>query len=202
MKYHPLCAFAIAAALLCSGQIAQAETKIGLVNFMKIQNDFYLTHEERKNFEAQRTEKFAAVNDLRSQINTLAQAQQERQKQITDPLLSKEAKEKVMMEAQEAQGKITSIQREVLETEAKVQKELAEAATKIQRTITDQIHATINTMAATKGYDLVLNHRFGANGIPVFAYVNTDTLEEMTDEVIAELNKNAPAGWTPPAPAE
>ncbi len=196
MKSQSLLLFSIAFTFVTSG-LAQAETKIGLIDFARIQREFYRTYEERENFESQREEKLGKVDEFRTKIKDLAQKQQERQKQISDPTLSQDAKDKILSEAQEAQGQIASLQREAIETEAKVQKELNDMAAEIQKSLTKQIYETIGTLSESKGLDLVFNRSFGLNGIPVVAYSGTANLEDFSDAVIAELNKPKP-GFTPP----
>ncbi len=202
MKRSSLLLLSFVLSVLAFSEVAHAQAKIGLVDFARIQREYYMTYTERTNYEAQRSERLAKVDELRGKMKELIEVQQQRQQQVSDPTLSEENKEKILAEAQEAQGQIASLQREAIETEAKVQKELNDMANEIQRRLTKEIYDTIGAISGDKGLDLVFNRSFGLNGIPVVAYSTTANLEDFSDAVIADLNKDAPAGWTPPTGEE
>lgn len=178
---------------------ANAETKIGLIDFARLQREFFKTDVERKNFDAKRKDALEKVNERREKLKSMIEEQQGADKSLKDPTLSKENKEKVLEAARERMGKITSLQKESIELDARANAELATLANEIQRNLTKEIYDMIGTIAAEKGLDLVFNRTFGINGVPTLAYSATKTLEDFTDEVSKRLNKDAPAGWKPPA---
>ncbi len=206
MKSRFIIATLAATTLIAGGQLqfAQAQdVKMGLVDFARMQRQFYRTDSERQNFEKKRTEERAKVEERKAALKGLIQEQQAAQKKLSDPTLSEGAKKKIMDDAMERQGKITSVQRETLELETRLNKELAEKANEIQRSLTKEIYDVIGKVAEAKKLDVVFNRTFGINGVPTVAYSRaSENLPDFTDDVIAELNKNAPAGWKPPADPE
>lgn len=189
----------LAALAALAAPAANAQAKIGLVDFARLQREFFKTDQERKSFEGKRKEAVDKVGERRQKLKELIEEQQAAEKSLKDPTLSEENKKKVLEAARERVGKITSLQKESIELDSRANAELATLANEIQRNLTKEIYDTIGTIAAKKGLDLVFNRTFGINGVPTLAYSSTQNLEDFTDEVAKELNKGAPAGWKPPA---
>ncbi len=206
MKSRFLTVTLTAATLFGAGQFQQAQAqdvKMGLIDFARMQRQFYRTDSEREQFEAQRTEERNKVEERKAKLKELIQQQQTAQKELGDATLSEAKKKSIMDEAMERQGQITSAQREILELETRLNKELADKANEIQRSLTKEIYEVIGKVAESKGLDVVFNRTFGINGVPTVAFSKaSDALPDFTDEVVAELNKGAPAGWKPPADTE
>lgn len=192
--------------MLLSGGAAQAEDlKVGLIDFARIQKEYYRTEKERSQFEADRAEKLKLIEERKASLKDLIQKQQAAQKKLGDPTLSNDNKEGILAEGKERAGQIMSLERETVETESQMQKELADSANAIQRSLTKEIYDVIGEIAEAKDMDFVLNRTFGINGVPTVAYSSEKRIPDFSDEVIAQLNENAPEGWTPQtveAPAE
>ncbi|MBU6300342.1 MAG: OmpH family outer membrane protein [Verrucomicrobia bacterium] len=203
MKFRILTTCLLAAAAFTAGQAqAQQPAKIGLVDFARLQREFYRTDLERKSFQAKRDEERKKVEERRLKFKELLDLQAGAQKKLKDPTLSDDAKKKVVEEATERQGQLQSLQQELLELEGKINAELAAKANDVQKSLTEEIYNTIGEVAKAKSYDLVLNRTFGINGVPTVAYSSTTNLTDLTEEVGKKLNSKAPAGWTPPKEGE
>lgn len=189
----------VAALAALAAPAANAQAKIGLIDFARLQREFFKTDVERKNFEAKRKEAVDKVNERREKLKQLLEEQQGAEKSLKDPTLSEDNKKKVLEAARERVGKITSLQKESIELDSRANAELASLANEIQRKLTKEIYETIGAIAAEKGLDLVFNRTFGINGVPTLAYSSEKNLQDFTDEVAKKLNKEAPAGWKPPA---
>jgi len=193
----PTCIATVAA--LGVGQLhAQTPAKVGLVDFARLQREFFRTDLERKSFQSKRDEERAKVEERRKKFKELLQAQGEAQKKLKDPTLSEDAKKKVIEEANERHGQVLSLQQEILELESKVNAELAAKANEVQKSLTEEIYNTIGEISKAQSFDVVLNRTFGINGVPTVAYSSSERLTDLTDEVSKKLNSKAPAGWTPP----
>lgn len=200
-QFLPL--FFLTAFLVPSGALQAEDLKVGLVDFARIQQEYWRTDDERVRFETERDERMKQVEERKAQIKELIQSQQDAQKKVQDPTLSKEMKDKIMKEGLERRGQIGSLDREILEMEAAIQKDLAVKANTIQRSLTKEIYDVIGEVAEEMDLDFALNRTFGINGVPTVAYSSTKRLEDFSDKVIERLNANAPEGWTPPEkPAE
>ncbi|MEO0445494.1 MAG: OmpH family outer membrane protein [Verrucomicrobiota bacterium] len=197
MKPYSVLLATIAGSLLAAISV-NAETKIGLIDFARLQREFFKTDLERQSFAAKREEAREKVAERRAKLKELLLAQQDAEKGLKDPTTSESKKQEILEAARERVGQITALQKEAIELESRSNSELALQANEIQRSLTSEIYDMIGQLAAEKGLDLVFNRTFGINGVPTVAYSSTQSLEDFTDQISAKLNEAAPAGWTPP----
>ena len=202
MNRQLLTLFFLTAFLVPSGALQAEDLKVGLVDFARIQQEYWRTDDERVRFETERDDRMKQVEERKAQIKDLIQSQQDAQEKVQDPTLSKEMKDKIMKEGLERRGQIGSLDREILEMEASIQKDLATKANTIQRSLTKEIYDVIGEVAEELDLDFALNRTFGINGVPTVAYSSTKRLQDFSDLVIERLNANAPEGWEPKKPAE
>jgi Skp family chaperone for outer membrane proteins len=201
MKLRSLSPLIAAAALVGGASLAPAQDavpKIGLVDFARLQREFFRTDAERKAFEAKRDEERKKVEERRGKLKELLDAQEKANQEFKDPAISEDKRKQIAEQANERQGQVNGLLRELSELEAKINAELAQKANDVQRSLTKEIYDVIGEVAEAKGYDVVLNRTFGINGVPTVAYSSTKSLVDLTEEVSKKLNANAPAGWTPP----
>jgi len=200
MKLRTLPSLLLAAALGLSAQAASAQNapKIGLVDFAKLQREFFRTDVERKAFEAKRDEERKKVEERRTKLKELLDAQEKANTEFKDPAISEDKRKQIAEDANERQGQVNGLLRELSELEAKINAELAQKANEVQRSLTKEIYDVIGAVAEAGGYDVVLNRTFGINGVPTVAYSSTKSLVDISEDVSKKLNANAPAGWTPP----
>jgi Skp family chaperone for outer membrane proteins len=203
MNFRLLTTCIATAAVLGSGQLhAQQPAKIGLVDFARLQREFFRTDLERKSFQAKRQEDLVKVEERRKKFKDLLQAQGDAQKKLKDPTLSEDKKKEVVTEATERQGQLQSLQQELMELESTINAELSKKANEVQQSLTGEIYKTVGEVAEAQGYDVVLNRTFGINGVPTVAFSSTKNLVDLTEEVSKKLNAKAPAGWSPPKDGE
>jgi Skp family chaperone for outer membrane proteins len=203
MNFRLLTTCIATAAVLGSGQLhAQQPAKIGLVDFARLQREFFRTDLERKSFQAKRQEDLVKVEERRKKFKDLLQAQGDAQKKLKDPTLSEDKKKEVVTEATERQGQLQSLQQELMELESTINAELSKKANEVQQSLTGEIYKTIGEVAEAQAYDVVLNRTFGINGVPTVAFSSTKNLVDLTEEVSKKLNAKAPAGWSPPKDGE
>ncbi len=173
--------------------------KIAFVDFAQIQREFYRTYQEREQFETKRQQELDRIEEPQRKLDELYQQQQRTLQQLEDPTLNASHKDTLVAEGEERRGQILSLRRETLDLERRIEAELNAAAEAVQRSLTKEIYDAIGELAAAQGYDLVLNRSFGMMGVPTIPYSSTKNLPDLTQSVLADLNANAPAGWSPPA---
>ena len=182
----------VAVSLTAEQSLTAQELKIGVIDFARIQREYFRTDLERKKFEANRSERLQAVEGMKARIRDLTELQRAAQEKLQDPSESEDAKKLIMTEAQERAGMITSLQREALIKENESNEALANEANAVQKALTGEINEAISSVAKEAGFAFVLNRTFGINGIPPVPYVDEEQTQDFTDEVIAALNANAP----------
>ncbi|RFC46117.1 MAG: chaperone for outer membrane protein [Verrucomicrobia bacterium] len=195
-KLLPLTAALVSAA---SGISSAQELKVGVVDYGRIQRHYYRTEVERKALELRREEEEKKLEGEVTQARKLLEEQQAAQKTLQDPTLSEDKKKVILQEAEGRAQQINDLQRKVLDLQNSANSELSQEANRAQLALHQEIYEAINKIAEAKGIDLVHNRTFGVNGVPSVAYANTKKMVDLTDDVVGELNKNAPADATAPS---
>lgn len=168
------------------------EVKIAVIDFARIQEEYYRTAVERDTFEANREERLARIATRSEQLKNLIEEQRKIAAAIEDPTLSAAKRAELETEGRELFLQSRSLQLEIQESEASANSELSKTANSVQRSLTTEIYEKIGEVAESKGFDLVLNRTFGINGVPTVAY-SSNQLVDFSDDVIAALNADAPA---------
>jgi outer membrane protein len=170
---------------------------VGVIDYARIQRHYYRTELERKALEERREAEQKKLEAEVTEARKLLDEQQAAQKMMQDPALSDDKKQGILKDAEERAAKINELQRKVFELQNQANTALSEEAGRAQAALHQEIYEAINKVAEAKGIDLLHNRTFGVNGIPTVAYANTKKMTDLTDDVIGELNKNAPAGFDP-----
>jgi len=182
-----------------AGISAAQELKVGVVDYGRVQRHYYRTEVERKALELRREEEEKKLEGQVSEARKLLGEQQGAQKTLQDPTLSDDKKKVILQEAEGRAQKINDLQRKVLDAQNVANSELSQEANRAQLALHQEIYEAITKVAEAKALDLVHNRTFGVNGVPTVAYANTKKMTDVTDDVIGELNKNAPPDALPPA---
>ncbi len=185
-------------AALVPGLVSAQEAKIGLVDFNRCQKGFYRKEEVREEFEAKQEEERKKVEERAKKGEELDGAIRKAIEDAKDPTISPAKREELETQFQELQGQMLALRKEIAEISTQANADLAKTANDVQRDLTKEIYDVIGEIAAAAGYDVVLNRTFGINGVPTVAFSSTANLKDITDEVLAKLNADAPAGWKPP----
>jgi len=200
MQFSNLTRFALLLGILAPAlsSLQAEELTVGVVDYARVQRHYYRTDLERKALETKREEERKKVEEEVASTKELIDAQQEAQDELQDPTLSDEKKQSILTEAQKRAAEINAIQRKALELQQAANSTLAQEASRAHVNLNKEIYEAIDRVAQAKGLDLVHNRTFGVNGVPSVAYANSGKLTDITDDVIGDLNKNAPAGWSAP----
>lgn len=172
----------------------QAEVKIASVNMTDLNIMFY----KRTEVEVSLRKQEAAIKEeiaVREQkVKSLVEQAQSIQKK-SDPTLSEEAMKKLREEAASVQNELTAEGEELKTFVQRREIAFREIARRELKLLSDELHATVQAVAAEEGVDLVIDSsavspRFGYS---VFPYVKT-TLD-ITEKVLKKLNVGAPADF-------
>jgi outer membrane protein len=178
-------ALALGAALLAHAQTgAPAQTKVGIIH---IQNAIISTKDGQK-AASELQAKFAPKKaDLEKKQNNLAQLQDQLRK--GSATMSDEAKQKLMREIDQTN---TAIKRETEDAQA----ELDQDQNKVMQELGQRMMAVIDKYAKDNGYSLILD--VSSQQTPVLYAANSI---DITQDIIALYDKNAPAAASAAAPA-
>ena len=200
MTYSPfikLAAITFAMAMLAVATHAQEALKIAVMDIDKVRASYWKTQMSTKQV-AERDADFKKVeqgmlDDLRQIVedfNRLVQSAQ-------DPANS-EAKRQA--DAKQARGKEADHrQAKARHTEylQGAQRTMREMTARLSRARLEEIREVASVKAKQAGYDIILNASSNNLGVVVYSSGKND----LTDEVITELNKDAPEEYKPRKPA-
>ena len=112
--------------------------------------------------------------------------------QKQQPLLSEERRA-------EREQELAQQQQELQAAASRKDQELAERELELMQPIFDQVQTAIDEVAQSKGLDIVLRHRVGAQ--PIILYRNENTVVDITIEVATKLGIEIPDADTAEASA-
>ena len=179
---------------------AQSGLNIGVIDMQECLNQFYKTKEEVSAVNDIAKEKQGEIDSKRTDYEALTKRAATLDEQARDTAISQEQRQAAFTQLQQIMQERMAKGREIQEAERRAQQEIIEARQKMEQTLVATIRELVNTRAAEQGLDLVYDKSFlpKANKVILFT---SDKVPDMIAEIIAELNKDAPAGAATPAPS-
>jgi len=183
---------AIAAAIGLMAASVQAEQKIGIISLAKVFDGYYKTkqandkvQEARGNFEKSGKtlqEDYTKANDeLRKLLESM-----------NDPAISPEEKERRKKEADGKYQEVKRIELSINDFRDTSNRSLTDQMRRMRDAILREIQDVVSEKAKAGGYSFVIDSAAqSANVAPVFVFVAREN--DITEPVLSELNKNAPA---------
>ncbi len=178
--------------ILGGTDLVHAQVKLGTVDMNRVFTEYYKTKDAQAKYH---DAEIAANKDLNDRVEVLKKSMQEITQINTDlekSGLSKEAKDAKLKDREEKIAAARQMDREVAEYRTAKQKTLQEQFLRMRKDIVDDIMKTVSDLEKSKGYDMVFDKSgLSAGAVPVVLYSRDDL--DFSQEVIAALNKNAPA---------
>lgn len=186
--------FTVLAALVAGSTalFAQPAVKLVVVDMAKIYDNHYKTEEANAKFRDAEQKAQEQAEELNKQGQTLVDEYKELIDQSKNTLLTSEARTKAENDAQRKLEEIQRKQAEVQNFRANTQRSLQQRIKTHRDLLLEEITKVVNDIAKRQGATLVLD-RSGPTlfGIPGVLYA--DAAFDITDTVLAEVNKDRPA---------
>lgn len=188
-----------AAALAAAPTDSQAqEFKIGIVDMKRVFADYYKTKEAESKVNEGKAIAKKELDERNAKYKQLIQSWQDLQKIVNDQALNEEMRAQKSKEANDVAAEAKSLEREMAEFRQRRERQLQEEVLRMRKAILEEIRELVEEKAKGDNYDLVFDKSgLGVNGVP-FLLHSKDAVD-FSNEIIAELNKDAPAdaGATP-----
>ncbi len=191
----------VSLALGASALLAQAQPalKVAVVDMASLYDKHYKTEEQNAKLQVDEQRAQEDLQRLNAEGNVIVAAYQELTEQINNPVLSNEAKAKLEADAQAKLEEIQTKQNEVQTFRQNVQRTLQTRIGNFRDLLLEELGKIATDIAKQKGATLLIDKSAPAGfGISNFIYV--DPAYEITDDVMAVVNKGRPAK-PPAAPA-
>ncbi len=180
-------------ALMFAGlSAAAADLKFGVVDMSKAFSEFHKTKEAADRFKANVDKAQKEMSDKWEGYKGLMNEMQKLRKEASDPILTQAARAKKAAEFDEKAKELRTREQEIGEQQNRRSGQLKQEDVQIRRAIYDEILVVVRDKAKGEGYDFVFDKSgMSLSTVPVLIYYKDAV--DITDQIIAELNKNAGA---------
>lgn len=181
-------------ALLASSVLSAsaADIKFGVVDMQKAFADFHKTKDASGKFKENVDKAQREVNERWTVYKNLLGEIQKLQKEAQDPIVNNETRGKKGAELQEKAKELRALEQEIGEFQNRRQGQLKQEDLQIRKGLYDEIVAVVKEKAKADGYDFVFDKSgVSLSTVPVLLYYKDAV--DFTDQIVVELNKDAPA---------
>jgi outer membrane protein len=176
-----------------------ADLKFGVIDMSKAFSELHKTKEAAEKFKGNLDKAQKEMNDRWSVYKNLMTDMQKLKKEASDPIMTGEARQKKAVEFEEKGKELRSLEQEIGEAQNRRSSQLKQEDMSIRKGIYDEILVVVREKSKTEGYDFVFDKSgMSLSTVPVLIYYKDAV--DITDQVIVELNKAAPAAAPAAAP--
>jgi outer membrane protein len=183
----------IAVALIASGLSAQAaDLKFGVVDMSKAFSEYYKTKVLAERFKANVDKAQTEMNLRWGKYRSKMENMQKLQKDASDPIISPDSRAKKAADFTEAGKELRVMEQDIGAEQNRRTNQLKQEDIQIRKGIYDEILVVVKDKAKSSGYDFIFDKSgMSLSTVPILIYYKDAV--DMTDEIVVELNKNAPA---------
>lgn len=178
-----------------------ADLKFGVVDMSKAFSEFHKTKEAAEKFKSNVDKAQKEMNDRWAVYKNLMTDMQKLKKEASDPIMTQDARTKKAASFDEKAKELRTLEQEIGEQQNRRSSQLKQEDVQIRRGIYDEILVVVRDKAKTEGYDFIFDKSgMSLSTVPVLIYYKDAV--DVTDQIVVELNKNAPAASAAPAEAK
>lgn len=178
---------------------AQPAPKIFVIDMAKLYESHYKTEDHITKLRGDEQKAQVELERLNKEGNALVEQYKELvEKANNNPLASADAKAKAEQDAQAKLEEIEKKKQEIQVFRANVERQLQQRMGAFREQILAEISKTATDIAKAKGATILID-KAGPTGIGISNFVYLDPAYDITDEVLAEVNKSRPAASAAPA---
>ena len=190
----PFLTIALLLSFLSAAVAAQTEARIAVIDLRKVFDGYWKT----KQADAQLKERAADLDKARKgMVDDYQKANEEYKKLIdgaSDQAVSEEERTKRKGAAEKKLLEIKEIEQSVSAFDRTSRSTLSEQQRRLRENILREIRELIDTKAKTRGYSLVLDGSAESANNQTAVFLYTAGQEDISEEVLSQLNTNAPPG--------
>jgi outer membrane protein len=188
----------VAALATGSAAFAQPAVKLVTVDIAKTYDAYWKAQEGMAKFQDAQQKAQEQAQEYQKQGQLLVDEYKELVEQSKSAMLTPDAKTKAEQNAQKKMEEIQRKQQELQNFLQTTDRSLQQQMLTRRELLLEEITKTVKDIAKRKGATLVLD-KSGPSGFRIPVVLDADAAYEITDEVIAEINKDKPA-TAPAAP--
>lgn len=184
---------------LAAGSIS-AQDKMGTVDMNRAFSEYYKTKKAANDIQDDVAKARKEMNERYAVLQKLTEDLGKLEKELNDPVLSPEIKQKKLAERNDKVNEAKSLERDIMDFQRKRQAQIQQQQQQARKGIYEEILVKVEKKSKEGGYDVVLDKSaMGLSATKTFLHIS-DKLPDFTEEIVVELNKDAPAESSKPAP--
>ncbi len=170
---------------------AQTEPRIAVVDIAKIYDSHYETVAQNAKLKIDTAKAQDEIDQLDKQGQAMVEDYKELVEQAKNPTATADAKAKFQAQAEDKVRDIQAMQKTISDASNQAKQTFQQRIQTFRSTMMQEISVVATDVAKRKGITLLLD-KSGPSLIGVPAVIYFDPSYDITDEVIAEINKNRP----------
>ena len=175
-----------------------ADLKFAVVDMAKAFTEYYKTKDASEKMKSNKDKALSEINERIGVYKSLLSEAQKIGQASQDPILAPDARAKKQAEFVEKQKEVRALEQDMTEFQQRRQNQLRQEEVQLQRGLYEEIVGVVREKSKADGLDFVFDKTgVSMSTVPVLLYYKD--AEDITDKVIVELNKNAPAAAAAPA---
>jgi len=178
--------------LFLGGSLSAQDLSIATVDGDRLFKDYYKAKEAIATLQTRKEGVVAQLENMMAEGEKEVEALKEIQERLNNPMLNDEAKAQVEQEAREKYEQIKRMQAEVQNFKVQSDRQMAQQQQTQRDFLFEQIKTVVVDYAKDNDIDLVFDAS-GAVLIGLPPVVNADERFDVTDDILALLNADAPA---------
>jgi len=177
---------------------ALAQTKIATVDLRKLFDNYYKTKQAQAIIQENAAKLDKEDKDYRSDFTQTNNVYQQLLAQVNDPAISAEERDRRKQSVTNQLKQLEDMKTQIDQFERTAQSTLSDQRQRMRDKVLVEIQTRVSDAAKAHGYSLVLDTAAESiNSTPTIIYHNSEN--DLTDEVLKQLNLNAPIDTTAPA---
>lgn len=190
---------AFIALILATASLQAADLKIGVVDMSKVFQEFHKTKTAADKYKGNYDKAAQEMTERQNTYKNLAAEAQKLQKVASDPIITPEQRAKYGAELNEKVKEIRALEMEMQEFAERRQQQLKQEDMQIRKGLYEEILDVVRARSKEDKFDLVFDKTgVSLSTVPVILHVSPQAATDLTDQLIVELNKSAPAPGAEP----
>ncbi|MFC5456675.1 OmpH family outer membrane protein [Prosthecobacter fluviatilis] len=170
-----------------------ADLKIGVIDMSKVFQEYHKTKTAADKYKTNYEKAAQEMTEFQNTYKNLTAEAQKLQKMAQDPIITPEQRAKYGAELGEKVKEIRALEMEMQEFADRRQQQLKQEDMQIRKGLYEEILVVVRARSKEDAYDFVFDKTgVSLSTVPIILHVREGAATDLTDQLIVELNKNAP----------
>jgi len=193
----------LALLLTTTATLQAADLKIGVIDMSKVFQEFHKTKSAAEKYKGNYEKAAQEMQERQTVYKNLSAEAMKLQKTAQDPIITPEQRNKYAAELGEKVKEIRSMEMEMQEFAERRQTQLKQEDMQIRKGLYEEILVVVRDRSKADNFDIVFDKTgVSLSTVPIILHVKEGAAADLTDQLIVELNKDAPPPGAEPKKEE